>query len=638
MGSYTLYTTLAEMECEEHACTERIIHAPQCTPCLHNKSMIRAQRPSHVQARVVRAQRAPTARESSADGMSVVASQAPDAAPASAELAAQTLQSILQRAKSLTRDTVASTAPEGEGATGGAHAPALASIQRKSTKITAPATLQKQKSLVFNDSYDSIISLVEAYLDDTNAPETNFGRRLRYTTMLFESVKGWEAEHGPVDQPISSSFFTSTADKRRPLLKLLKESIALEVTQVQDDGLTQAQLTHKADRLKLKEYLDAGAQSDERMLKNTCEWFQLGKAKLYAVTPTGDSEARIAKATMNVARDEAWFPKGSQGAPGDILDAEVKYNERSLTDQTNVVLDPDGKVTGGWNTPGVVVITNPAKASKETVWETLRHEVQHDADFNKGRDAGANVHTAGKAFDVTGAGLTVNAARTAYEATGSTGQKANGNAALKTYEAEVSLTRYKTEYRAYSYEGGESGKYGKLDNSVVDKAFGGKLFTERQLQIFKHIYGGYDYVKTNWDADTPLMGGRTFRDEVIAYRNPDSEAVNKYNSARVDDFYRALDAIGVKEAQTSVVARYGKDVAPVAGGGKISDLTNVGVVNLLAAIEKLHGDDADYIFNESPAMMKKIRNHLDGEALAKVLEELKDMADFSKLAGMSLFD
>jgi hypothetical protein len=271
------------------------------------------------------------------------------------------------------------------------------------------------------------------------------------------------------------------------------------------------------------------------------------------------------------------------------------------------------------------------------VWETLRHEVQHDADFNKGRDAGANVHEAGKAFDTTGAGLGVNAARTAYEATGNVGQKATGNAALKTYEAEVSLTRYKTEYRAYSYqEGGTAGKYGNLDNSVADKARDGLMFTERQLAIFNHIYGGYDYVKTNWDANTPLTGGRTFRGEVIAYRNPDTEAFNKYNSARVDDFYRALDAIGVKEAQTKVAEKYGRDVAPVAGGGKVSDLTDPGVVNLLAAIDKLHGDDADYIFNESLAMMKKIKEHLDGAALAAVLDKLKEMADFSKLT--SLFD
>ena len=164
------------------------------------------------------------------------------------------------------------------------------------------------------------------------------------------------------------------------------------------------------------------------------------------------------------------------------------------------------------------------------------------------------------------------------------------------------------------------------------------MFTERQLAIFKHVYGGYDYTKTNWDADTPLTGGRTFRDEVANYWNPDTEAFNKYNSPRVDDFYRALDAIGVKEAQTKLAKSGGKDVGAVAGGGKVSDLTNLGVVNLLAAIDKLNGEDGAYIFNESPAMLKKIKSHLDGAALAKVLEELKDLADFSKLGDISLFD
>jgi hypothetical protein len=557
-------------------------------------------------------------------------------APGSPALAAQTLRTILQRAQRLDEPGERAT---DQAPTEAANAPAFGAIQRKSTKVIAPEVLKKQESLLISDSYDAMISLVENYLDDSNAPETNYGRRLRFVGQLLKHVTDWEGVNGPVDQPIANSFFTSTADKRRPLVKQLKDSLGQEETQVQDDGLKQAQAAHKIDRAKLKEYLDEAAASDDRMLKNTGEWFQLGKAKLYAVTPTGDSEARIDKAKMNITRDEAWFPKGMSGAAGDILDAEVKYNERSLTDQTNVQLDQDGKVTGGWNVPGVVVITNPAKASKETVFETLRHEVQHDADFNKGRDTNAAVHAAGKAFDLTGANLGVNAAKTAYEATGTTGQKAAGGAAYKTYEAEVSLTRYKTEYRAYSYqEGGTAGDYGKLDNSTRDKAFGGKLFTERQLAIFKHIYGGYDYTKNNWDADTPLTGGRTFRNEVVNYWNPDTEAFNKFNSPRVDDFYRALDAIGTKETNSKPATRNNRDVAPVAAGGQVEDVTDVGVINLLAAIEKLDGNDGDYIFNESPAMMKKIRAHLKGAALAEVLDKIKDLADFSQLGDISLFD
>ena len=164
------------------------------------------------------------------------------------------------------------------------------------------------------------------------------------------------------------------------------------------------------------------------------------------------------------------------------------------------------------------------------------------------------------------------------------------------------------------------------------------MFTERQLEIFKHVYGGYAYTKTNWDADTPLTGGRTFREEVANYWNPDTEAFNKYNSPRVDDFYRALDAIGLKEAQTKLAKAGGKDVGAVAGGAKVSDLADPGVVNLLAATDKLNGEDGEYIFNESPAMIKKIKAHLDGEALKEVMTRLEDLATFINFGDISLFD
>lgn len=550
-------------------------------------------------------------------------------APGAAQRA---LDSILERAKELASDSTSEEAqPPGHGgAVSGV-------IQRKSTKLTPVATLKDHASVFFNDSYDRIIDITEAYLDDANAPPTNYGRRMRYLVVIRRRISEWEAKNGAVDRPIRKKLFASKTDKRREVLKLLSDSLATEQTHLEKAGLKDAKQHHKTDRAKLKEYLDEGAKSPERMLRNTCEWFQLGKANLYAVTPTGDSERRLEIAGMSPGKDEAWFPKGLQGEPGDVLHAAVQYNETDLTDQTNVNLDVDGKVTGGWNVPGVVVITNPARSNKETVWETLRHEVQHDADFNKGRDAGAGVHTAGKEYDATGAGLALNSDRTGFDVTGTTAQKNAGKTKMTTYEAEVALTRYKTEYRAYSFQEGETnGPYAKLDNSLRNKAHDGQMFTERQLAIFKHIYQGYAYTKTHWDANTPLTAGRTFREAVAAYWNPDTEAFNKYNSPRVDDFYRALDEIGLKEAKSKLDKGFGRDVAPVESDKKVDALDDPGVVKLLDAIDKLTGDDADYIFNESPAMLKKIGQHLKDPALTKVKSELKDMADFSKLG--SLFD
>lgn len=519
------------------------------------------------------------------------------------------------------------------------HAPAFGTIQRKSSLLTPVATMKTEANDPAKDEYDAVVGALVTYMDDTKVPEHNYGRRLRGLELISSKIQTWEAKEGSVDEEIGWKLWRHVTDTKRPLLKQLRDTIKTEKTKVEDDGLASAKIAHAEDRKKLTEYLTEAGTSTERALKNTADWFKLGKADLYALTPTGDSEARIEKGNMDMDKDEAWFPTGRKGAKGHILDDAVEYNPRSLTDNTNVILDPDGKFTGGWNVTGLVAITSPAKKQKEKVWETLRHEVQHDADFNEGRDTGVGVREAGKEFDATGAGLTPNSSGT-FDFTGSESQRTQGHAAYLKHQAEIALTLYKTEYRAYSYQEGETnGPYSRLDNSVQNQPHDGKNFTERQLAIFKHVYRGYEHTSTNWDANSPLAGGRTFRDEVVKYWNPDTEAFNKYNSPRVDDFYRALDAIGIKEAATKLQpVNEGRDTAQVESGKEIDDLKDPGVVKLLEAIDKLDGYDGDYIINESPAMIKKIDKHLKGAALAKVKELLQDLADFSKLGNITLWD
>ncbi len=546
-------------------------------------------------------------------------------APASPGSVQSSFASIVQRAQRFTSAALNAQAAKASPPPG-QQPLAFGAIQRKVSKLTPVATLNQHKSFYFKDEYDAVISEVEDYMNDSKVSATNYGRRMLRLEDIKKKIADWEAKEGKVDAPIERKMITPLADKRRPLLKQLDDSIPVEQDHLEVTGKAASTKAHKNDRAKLTEYLDQAGKSGERMLKNSADWFSVGKAKLYAATPTGDSDARLTKGGMDPDKDEAWFPEGRKSSPGGhILDAEATYNEKSLTDNAGVDLDEGGKVTGGWNKPGIVVITNPSSKPQSTVFETFRHEVQHDADWNKGRDAGEGVNEAGKEFDTTGAGLAPTISG-GHKFTGSNAEKNAGRAAYRTQQAEISLTRYKTEYRAYSYQGGPGGQYAALDNSVQNKAHGGKNFTERQLAIFRHIYDGYDYTKENWDADTPLTGGRKFKDEVVKYFNPDTEAFNKYNSPRVDDFYRALDAIGVKEAKTKLEPLMeGRDVSPVEGGNEIGTAHDPGVKNLLHVIERLTAEDATYILNESPAMLTKMGKHLKGEALQAVKDELQEV-------------
>lgn len=493
-------------------------------------------------------------------------------------------------------------------------------VQRKGANVpqVSAMTSQASASLVFKDEYDAVLDEVDNYYNTSLVPNDDYGQQLLKLEDIGTKISAWEKVEGPTTKPVSSGLFgLSSTDKRRQVLKSLQTQVGVEKQFVQQEGKDKATIAHTADRTKLQEYVDDGVKSEEKLLKNSCEWIKVGKTKLYAVTPTGDAYGRLVKGGKNPAKDEAWFPSGLPGAAGDLQDAAATYNQASLTDNTNVNLDDDGKITGGWNTAGVIAITNPSKKTKEKVWDTLRHEVQHDSDKNKGRDSLTGVRASSEAYDLA--------------------PTSGKGAALEKVRADLALQSYKTEYRAYSYQEGDTvGPYAALDNTVQDKVKDGFMFSTRQLAIFNHIYKGYAHTKDNWNSNPTLSDGKTFRQSVQSYWNPDKEGFNKYNSARVDDFYLALDAIGTKAAKTTLETNSNIDAAPVST--KVSDENDTKVKDLMAVIDKLHGDDADYIMSEGEAMQKKIKAHLDGKALQIVEDKLHDLAQDSKMGSISLFD
>lgn len=90
------------------------------------------------------------------------------------------------------------------------------------------------------------------------------------------------------------------------------------------------------------------------------------------------------------------------------------------------------------------------------------------------------------------------------------------------------IERYKSEFRAYWYEGDVSRDALSTEFDETMDSFGPKSAKARN--IFKHVYNSpaYAYVKENYDANT---GG--FRDKVNAFIVPDG--INVIVSVRIDD-------------------------------------------------------------------------------------------------------
>jgi hypothetical protein len=333
------------------------------------------------------------------------------------------------------------------------------------------------------------------------------------------------------------------------------------------------------DKQALLDAVDQGLtkRSTDRRLANSCEWIKTAqKAKLYAVTTTSDSRKRIKAAGMNVSADMALFPDGSANGDDHIYGATTpSYNYNDVTDNAGVHLDPDGQVTGGWRLPGLITIYNARNSPLATIWSTIRHEVQHDADQSTDKKTNAG-----------GAGT-----------------------------LEGKFERYKTEYRAYHYQ--QTGYEGLSMTKDVNKY--GYTWKEKQLAIFEHIFSGYQHTQDFWDdsgpSNTPstkdapndntigalakqAIAARQAR--LVAYINPDTEGFNKWNSVRVDNFYKAL-----------------KDVPD-----NTDDISHEKMVVLLEKVAALAPEDCRYIRDESPDFKTLMAQKLKDSALTTIQDTI----------------
>jgi hypothetical protein len=252
---------------------------------------------------------------------------------------------------------------------------------------------------------------------------------------------------------------------------------------------TNTMTKYDANRTALANALIAGAaQTADQRLRNSCQWIQQGKAKLFPLTPTHDRKKRAT--ALGSPGERARFPRATGDVGSGALTTGNAYNWDDRLDRTNI--DVDETSTGGWRIggdPSDIAIVDASSKSRSAIFEVLKHEVQHDADLHD-------------------------------QIAESTGESAG-------------FTQYRTEFNAYSLQG--EGTFNPPGAGPVVQ-MGHTWRNQRHFDIFKHIYDGYDKVRNAWDAEAGLLvANRAFQNKVVAYG---VESPNRDNSPRVDDFLK----------------------------------------------------------------------------------------------------
>jgi hypothetical protein len=246
-----------------------------------------------------------------------------------------------------------------------------------------------------------------------------------------------------------------------------------------------AKARHDANRTQGKQWVEDGfAQIANRMLKNSCEWVKTGKAKIFILTKTHDSVARVT--AWGHPAGVAWFSYPA----GNLYSGAAYYRRKMPTetfDNTNVDLEESATVDGFSTGPDIALMETTLAKGRDYLWSVLKHEIQHSADHHGAGDFGG----------------------------------------------------YRTEFNAYWLG---SREYDAESPTRIVRHWG-RDWRARQWAIFNHLYHSpaYSHVKTAWDNEAGLpVTSRTFRIAVRDYWHP--QTVNPTNSVRVDNFVAAVEA------------------------------------------------------------------------------------------------
>ena len=390
--------------------------------------------------------------------------------------------------------------------------------------------------------------------------------------MLEDRIEAWRATRPPARERMRGEAVRQ--------LRLQAAALADDID-VWQGALYRAQLVkHRQQVANVEQWLNAGRNAQSLQLRNSVEWVRR-KAKLYVLTETADVKYR-AKILLRrqgkklTNQDATYFPNpaSGHGAIGDGPAEAHAYDTASALSNTTVL----NKRINGWNSPGYIAVTEDGTVDQATFNQTLRHEVQHDADKHRGDKLSENLRAAELASQQ-----------------GLQGAQAE-------HDFQYALRMYKTEYRAHSYQGGAPG-FGAPNQPVVQAR--GRAWDRRQLAIFEHIRGDYPVVAAAVGGDQPTVQQRRFISEAFVYSNPDTEGFNKYSSVRIDDLYLALHAVRPGTSNP-------RDPAAKA---------------VLWAAQLLSAADADYIVRndgrQAPMLNNLIDERLSGAALAAFLATIR---------------
>ena len=252
---------------------------------------------------------------------------------------------------------------------------------------------------------------------------------------------------------------------------------------------------HKQNVAKVKVIIE-GMKSGNTIEKNSAEWVEDGRTGFYVGTMTHDAAKRGKKITGKDGK-LAYF--GSK-TPSEKYPSDIATYSTDIDSNANIITANATTVGLNWGTHFNVLDPIKKGVSDAYIKETIIHEVQHTADRHHDED-GYSTGGASKAW-----------------------------------------VRYKTEFRSYWVE------QGTHDSKSTKTGTGtGGFDNEKQQSIFNALYGSYDYVKTNYDADALVStsenaaeSGKKFKELAKGYST--SEGINLSNSIRVDDFYKALES------------------------------------------------------------------------------------------------
>ncbi len=332
-------------------------------------------------------------------------------------------------------------------------------------------------------------------------------------------------------------------------------------------GYQQAIQTQADDRTQVQQWLDQGALdqgTDEPTVRkrNACQWILRQRTPLYVVTPTADSDYRTQvrdKRTAAVSGRGAFFPAPDRNA-GALHQTVVNYDAEATNDQS---VFTRGAGIDGWNLPGryIAVTHLGISQGQDLFYQTIRHELQHEADKHLGAELSGAFNTAATAD--------------------------------KQYQ--YALRKYKTEYRAHFYQGDDAID-GETHDPLNPTVHEGNLdWTPRQRYIYERLIERYPVIR---DACLNAQ----FVTEINGYRNPDVEGFNKYDSLRIDDLYRALEAVPANTTDATVAT----------------------VLQVYDAVDALDATDATYLNDRAQSVMMraKIERHLDGAARTTFFQRL----------------